>query len=72
LRPAGEPERMAGMRIWLLLVALWCWGIALSTLVGPMLRVIFGVVGIAAFIWFKRTKPKTPATSGEVPPNPVG
>ena len=60
------------MRFWLFLVALWCWGIALSTLVGPLMRVIFGVIGIAAFVWYKRIKPKASGDSRDLPRNPVG
>lgn len=44
----------------LLLIAIWCWGMAFTTLVGPTVRVIFGVIGVAAFIWYKTMKPKAP------------
>jgi hypothetical protein len=53
---------MADMRYLLLLVAVWCWGMALASIVGITARIIFGVIGIAAFGWLKQIKPKeTPA-----------
>ncbi len=30
------------------------------------MRVIFGVIGIAAFVWYKRTKPKAPGDSRDL------
>jgi hypothetical protein len=45
---------MAGMRYFLLLVAVSCWGMALASIVGMSSRLIFGVIGIAAFVWLKR------------------
>ena len=51
------------MKIFLLLVAIWCWGMAFSTLVGTTARIIFGVIGIAVFVWYKNMRQKTPADS---------
>jgi len=46
------------MRYILLLVAVSCWGMALASIVGVTPRIIFGVIGTAAFIWLKQLKAK--------------
>jgi hypothetical protein len=50
------------MKIFLLLVAVWCWGLAFSSITGVTTRIILAVIGTAAFIWLKQIKPKTPTS----------
>ena len=47
------------MKILLLVVAVWCWGLAFFPIIGVTTRIIFAVIGTAAFIWLKQIKPKT-------------
>jgi hypothetical protein len=49
---------MVGMKSALLLIALWFWGMALASIVGVTARMVFGIIGTAAFIWLKQIKPK--------------
>jgi hypothetical protein len=48
------------MKMALLLVAVWCWGLAFLSILGITTRIIFVVIGIAAFIWLKQIKPSSP------------
>ena len=50
------------MRIFLLLVAISCWGLAFSSITGVTTRIILAVIGTAAFVWLKQIKPKTPTS----------
>lgn len=47
------------MKPWLLLTAIWCWGAALTSFIGTMMRIVLGIIGTAAFLWYKREKRKT-------------
>jgi hypothetical protein len=51
---------MAGMKMGLLFVAVWCWGLAFLSILGSPTRIIFAVIGTAAFIWLKQIKPSAP------------
>jgi hypothetical protein len=51
---------MVAVRIFLLVVAVSCGGFAFSSIAGTTTRIVFGVIGIAAFIWLKQIEPKTP------------
>jgi hypothetical protein len=42
------------MKMALLLVAVWFWGMALSSIVGITPRIFFGIAGTVAFIWAKQ------------------
>jgi hypothetical protein len=50
---------MGDMKIFLLLVAVSCVGLALSSITGITTRIVIAVIGIAAFIWLKQIKPRT-------------
>jgi hypothetical protein len=48
------------VKIFLLLAAVWCWGLALSPIGGALLHILLGAIGTGAFIWLKQIKPNEP------------
>jgi hypothetical protein len=47
------------MKLWSLLAAVWCWGAALTSFIGTTMRIVLGIIGTAAFLWYMREKRKT-------------
>lgn len=56
---ASKGDARAQMKPWLLLAAIWCWGAALTSFLGTMMRIALGIIGLASFLWYKHEKRKT-------------
>jgi hypothetical protein len=55
------------MKTWLLAVAIWCWGTALTSFIGTTTRFVLGIIGIAAYLWYMREKRRTVSSPAQKP-----